>query len=84
MILVVLRKGELVMKRRSAVMFFLAVGICLGGVLLQNTAEAASKIKIDKNHFPDKIFREYVKEFDKNKDGSLCEGKKSCEKNGIG
>lgn len=80
MILVVLRKGELVMKRRSAVMFFLAVGICLGGVLLQNTAEAASKIKIDKNHFPDKIFREYVKGFDGNKDGYLSKGERDAVK----
>lgn len=49
-----------------------------------DVSKVASKVKIDKKHFPDKIFREYVKEFDKNKDGSLCEGKKSCEKNGIG
>jgi len=58
-------------KKNMAVMFALAVGLCLGGLLLPGSAEAASRIKIDKKHFPGKIFREYVKEFDKNKDGYL-------------
>ena len=68
------------MKRRSAVMLILAVGVCLGGLFLQGTVEAASKIKIDKKHFPDKIFREYVKGFDGNKDGYLSKKEREAVK----
>lgn len=38
---------------------------------MPDTAEAASKVKIDKKHFPDGTFRQAVKSFDKNKDGYL-------------
>ena len=36
-----------------------------------DVSKVASKVKIDKKHFPDKVFREYVKGFDKNKDSYL-------------
>jgi len=66
-----MKKGGFIMKRKSIVMLVLAVGVFLGGLFLQETAEAASKVRINKKHFPDKILREYVKGFDGNQDGSL-------------
>ena len=59
------------MKRREIMLFALLAGLCFGGLLLPDTAEAASKVKIDKKHFPDGTFRQAVKSFDKNKDGYL-------------
>lgn len=57
------------MKRKIMVILAIVTGLCLGGLLLPEGSEAASKVKIDKKHFPDKIFREYVKKYDKNGDG---------------
>ena len=44
--------------------------VCLILVLFC-TAALAADIKINEKNFPDPIFREYVKEFDKNKDGKF-------------
>lgn len=42
------------------------------------TVEAASSsVKIDAKHFPDKTFRNYVKGFDKNKNGALSKAERS-------
>lgn len=84
------------MRRKYIAMLALATGLCLGGFIAvlgqipcclaveyltsPNTAEAASKIKIDTKHFPGKIFREYVKAFDTNKDGYLSEKERKAVK----
>ena len=59
------------MKRKGIMLLALLAGLCFGGLFLSGNADAASKIKIDKKHFPGKAFREYVRKFDKNKDGYL-------------
>lgn len=59
------------MKRKRMGIFVLVMGICFGGLFLSDNAEAASRVKIDKKHFPGKIFRNIVKEFDTNKSGYL-------------
>ena len=61
----------IVMKRKGIMLLVLTAGICFGGLFLSDNAEAASRIKIDKKHFPGKIFRSTIKEFDTNKDGYL-------------
>ena len=68
------------MKRRGMVLLALIAGLCLGGLFLSGNADAASKIKIDKKHFPGKIFREYVRGFDTNKDGYLSKKERDAVK----
>lgn len=61
------------MKKKGIMLFALLAGVCFWSLLLSGTAEAASKVKIDRKHFPDRTFRQTVKSFDKNKDGYLSD-----------
>ena len=68
------------MKRKGIILLALLAGFCFGGLHLPDSAEAASKVKIDKKHFPDITFRQTVKSFDKNKDGYLSRKERKAVK----
>ena len=68
------------MKRKGIILLALLAGFCFGGLHLPDSAEAASKVKIDKKHFPGGVFREYVRSFDKNNDGYLSNKERDAVK----
>lgn len=68
------------MKKKGIVLFAMLFGLCFGGLLLPNTAEAASKVRIDEKYFPGKVLRKYARKFDKNKDGYLSKKERDAVK----
>lgn len=70
---------KLAVMKRTMLTFGLAVAMMVtpiaSGVVTANAA--SSSIKIDAKHFPDKMFRKYVKKFDKDKNGSLSKAERA-------
>lgn len=70
---------KLAVMKRTMLTFGLALAMMVtpiaSGVVTANAA--SSSIKIDAKHFPDKMFRKYVKKFDKDKNGSLSKAERA-------
>ena len=68
------------MKRSRVFIFAVVLGLSCGFAVSRFSVEAASQVKIDKVHFPSKIFRKYVKQFDTDKNGYLSGGERKAAK----
>lgn len=69
------------MKRKiGMILLVFLLGICCSNLFLEKNADAAAQVKIDTAHFPDKVFRSYVKKFDKNKNGYLSKKERNAVK----
>lgn len=56
---------------KRIILTVMILGLLAGSFFMHNDVNAATKIKISSTNFPDKIFRNYVRKFDKNEDGYL-------------
>lgn len=74
------KREKSVMKKFNMLLVALTAGLYCGIFFLPHSANAASQIKIDQTHFPDKTFRKYVKEFDTNKNGYLSQKERKAVK----